>query len=477
MKSPIRHLFGTDGIRGLTNVEPMTPETAMRLGRAIAAIFCRPGHRGKVVIGKDTRLSGYLFEQALASGLCSMGADVWLCGPLPTPGIAFLTSSMRLDAGVVISASHNPYQDNGIKIFAADGFKLPDAVEVRIEELMAGEELDRKRPPAEDVGKAMRIEDARGRYIVFLKSSFPQKLSLDGLKIVVDCAHGAGYKVAPMVLQELGATVFPMGNIPNGKNINDQCGALYPQMLGQAVKERGAHVGIALDGDADRVVFVDERGQLIHGDAILALCAKRLLRLGTLQQNTLVSTVMSNLGLERAMKDMGGRLVRTQVGDRYVVEAMRKSGYNLGGEQSGHVIFLDHMTTGDGMIACLQILAEMIECGRSLSELTQLIKLYPQVLVNVKVLTKPPFETLPKVKKLIEKITTHLGKEGRVLVRYSGTENEARVMLEGPEQDAILAYAKEIASAIEESCGRAGSFGATKDKTGKIGHANSTLSP
>ncbi len=454
MKSPIRHLFGTDGIRGLTNVEPMTPETAMRLGRAIAYVFCRPGHRGKVVIGKDTRLSGYLFEQALASGLCSMGADVWLCGPLPTPGIAFLTSSMRLDAGVVISASHNPYQDNGIKIFAADGFKLPDAVEAQIEQLMAGGELDQNRPSAADVGKAMRIEDARGRYIVFLKSSFPSNLSLDGLKIVVDCANGAGYKVAPMVLQELGATVYTLANTPNGKNINDQCGALYPQNLAQAVREKGADVGIALDGDADRIVFVDHRGQLVHGDTILALCAQRLLRLGKLKKNTLVATVMSNLGLERALTSLGGTLVRTKVGDRYVVEEMRNAGYNLGGEQSGHIVFLDHMTTGDGMIAALQILAEMIEQGKALTDLTQILKLYPQVLVNVKVSSKPPLSTLPKVTHLMDAATTKLGNEGRVLVRYSGTENEARIMLEGPDHDVILAHAKEIAEAIEQACGK-----------------------
>lgn len=447
-----RTLFGTDGIRGITNVDPMTPEVALRLGRAIAYVFCRPGHRGRVLIGKDTRLSGYVFEQALTSGLCSMGADVQLCGPLPTPGVAFLTASMRADAGIMISASHNPYPDNGIKIFASDGYKLPDAVELELESLLRGQELDQKRPSAMEVGKVTRLEDARGRYVVFLKYTFPQRLSLEGIKVVVDCAHGAAYKVAPMVLHELGATVIVINNTPNGKNINDQSGAVHPQGLAQAVQERGAHMGIALDGDADRVVVVDEKGEVVHGDAVLALCARRLLRQNALVHNTLVATVMSNVGLERALAKMNARLVRTPVGDRYVVEEMRAHGYNLGGEQSGHVVFLDHATTGDGMLAALQILAEMREQEKPLSMLKTLLTWYPQVLVNVPVSHKPPLDSLPQVQRVIKHVTQQLGDEGRVLVRYSGTQAEARIMVEGPDHAVIHGYAQEIAGAIQSAC-------------------------
>ncbi len=448
-----RRLFGTDGVRGVANIEPMTTETAMRLGRAVSHIFHRPGHRGKIVIGKDTRLSGYMFEQAMAAGICSMGADVQLVGPLPTPGIAFITSSMRADAGIVISASHNPYQDNGIKIFAADGFKLPDTVETRIEELMRGNELDAARPPASDVGKAVRIDDARGRYIVFLKNSFPRQRTLDGFKIVVDCAHGAAYRVAPAVLQELGATVYTLGDEPDGKNINAHVGALYPEAMCQAVRDLSAHVGIALDGDADRVIFADENGKIVDGDTIMALCAQRMLGRGELRKNTLVATVMSNLGLERAMADMGGHLLRTQVGDRYVVEEMRQNGYNLGGEQSGHLIFLDHMTTGDGMIAALQVLSVMLEKERPLSELSTVMRSYPQVLINIQVKEKRPIDDLPEVKRLIAQVEQRLGNDGRVLVRYSGTEPKARVMIEGPDEATINMFANEISQALVRACG------------------------
>lgn len=448
-----RKLFGTDGVRGVANIEPMTTETAMRLGRAVAYLFRRAGHRSKIVIGKDTRLSGYMFEQAMAAGICSMGADVLLCGPLPTPGIAFITSSMRADAGVVISASHNPYQDNGIKIFAADGFKLPDAAEARIEELLTGSELDDARPPASEVGKATRIEDARGRYIVFLKNSFPRHFTLDGFKMVVDCAHGAAYRVAPAVFQELGATVYALGDEPDGRNINDGVGALHPRGIRQAVMDLGANIGIALDGDADRVIFADEHGRITDGDAIMALCARRLLQRGELKQNTLVATVMSNLGLERAIQQLGGRLVRTQVGDRYVVEEMRRGGYNLGGEQSGHLIFLDHMTTGDGIIAALQVLALMIEQGKPLSELAGVMQSYPQVLINVKVQQRQPLDQLPKLQLLRADIEGRLGGDGRVLLRYSGTEPKARVMVEGPDEATITTYANELAAAIVAECG------------------------
>ncbi len=448
-----RHIFGTDGVRGIANVEPMTVETAMRLGRAVAHLFHRGSHRGKVVIGKDTRLSGYMFEQAIAAGICSMGADVLLCGPLPTPGIAFITSSMRADAGVVISASHNPYQDNGIKIFAADGFKLPDTAEARIEELLTSGELDAARPGAADIGRAARIDDARGRYIVFLKRSFPRQRSLDGIKIVVDCAHGAAYKVAPAVLEELGATVFALGDEPNGTNINDGVGALHPQAMCQAVVDLGAHVGIALDGDADRVIFADERGNIVDGDAIMALCARRLLGRGELQNNTLVATVMSNLGLEHAVRSAGGQLVRTNVGDRYVVEEMRRNGYNFGGEQSGHLIFLDHMTTGDGIIAALQVLAQMLEEGRPLSELAGIMVKVPQVLVSVKVKQRRPLAELAEAQRQIQAAEQLLGQDGRVLVRYSGTEPKVRVMLEGPNESLITQLAHEIADSIVVACG------------------------
>lgn len=451
-KTP-RKLFGTDGVRGVANIEPMTTEMAMRLGRAVAHLYHRPGHGGRILIGKDTRLSGYMFEQAMAAGICSMGAEVMLCGPLPTPGVAFLTSSMRADAGVVISASHNPYQDNGIKIFAADGFKLPDAAEARLEHLMESDELDRARPPASDVGKATRIDDARGRYIVFLKASFPRHLSLDGLKIVVDCAHGAAYKVAPAVLSELGAEVFPLGDEPTGKNINEHVGALHPQAMAQAVTDLGADLGIALDGDADRVIFSDERGKIVDGDAVMALCARRLLQRGELRKKTLVATVMSNLGLERAITGMGGTLVRTAVGDRYVVEEMRNHGYNLGGEQSGHLVFLDHMTTGDGIIAALQVLAILQEEQKPLSELARVMQVYPQVLVNVKVKNKRPLAELDEVQRAIVAAEQKLGQDGRVLVRYSGTEPKARVMIEGPEEPLIHGFAQQIAAEIVKACG------------------------
>ncbi len=452
-----RKLFGTDGVRGVANVEPMTPETALRLGRAVAYHFRHKSRRGRIVIGKDTRLSGYLFETALAAGISSMGADVMLCGPLPTPGIAFLTSSMRADAGVVISASHNPYEDNGIKIFAADGFKLPDAVESHLEQLMdvSNDELDRHRPRGADIGKATKIEDSRGRYIVFLKNAFPRALTLDGIRIVVDCAHGAAYKVAPAVFAELGAKVISVGDDPDGININAECGALHPKKMCSAVRKHNAHLGIAVDGDADRVIIADEKGEEVDGDTIMAICGRRLLERKELRKKTVVATVMSNLGLERAMNALGGKLVRAQVGDRYVVEEMRTHGYNFGGEQSGHLIFLDHMTTGDGVLGALQVLAVMLESGRPLSELRKVMTRYPQVLVNLKVQHKRPIEQLKEVSQLIGKVERVLGAEGRVLVRYSGTEAKARVMVEGPDEATIRGYAEDIGRALERACGAA----------------------
>jgi phosphoglucosamine mutase len=454
-----RKLFGTDGIRGVANSDPMTPEVAMRLGMAIAlksrsARMSTPPvlRHGRVVIGKDTRLSGYLFETAMAAGIVGMGADVMLCGPLPTPGIAFITSSMRADAGVVISASHNPYQDNGIKVFARDGFKLPDDLELELEKLVLGNELERMRPSGGDIGKAVRIEDAVGRYVVFLKNTFPRDRTLDGLKMVVDCGNGAAYKVAPEVFSELGARVVPLGVTPDGRNINDGAGALHTEKMCATVVAEGADLGVALDGDADRVIICDERGQIVDGDAIMALCATRMMRRGRLAKNTLVTTVMSNIGLERAITAAGGQLVRTAVGDRYVVEEMRRSSYNFGGEQSGHLIFLEHATTGDGVIAALAVLAIMLEERQPLSTLAQVMTRYPQVLVNVKVAHKRPLETLPGVTELIGRCEGELGSDGRVLVRYSGTEAKVRVMVEGPDEARIKIFADDIAAALARGC-------------------------
>jgi phosphoglucosamine mutase len=451
--TPSRKLFGTDGVRGVANVEPMTVETATRLGMAVAARLHQDGRKARIVIGKDTRLSGYMFEPALVAGIVSMGADVWITGPLPTPGIAFITSSMRADAGVVISASHNGFSDNGIKLFARDGFKLDDAIEAEIEAMMQSPDLTSKRAPAADIGRTRRIEDAQGRYVVFCKRTFPNHLTLDGLKIVVDSAFGAAYKVAPAVFEELGAEVVNIHNTPNGVNINAKAGATAPDMMRCKVIETGADIGIALDGDADRLIVCDENAQVVDGDAVMALCATRMLKAGELKNKTLVATVMSNIGLERAMRAAGGSLVRTQVGDRYVVEEMRKHGYNLGGEQSGHLIFLDHMTTGDGIVAALRVLAIMVGEGRKLSELSQVMVRSPQVLVNVKVQNKKPIEELPEVKSLIEKIEKDLAGEGRVLVRYSGTEPKARVMVEGPDESTIRARANEVAEALSRQCG------------------------
>jgi phosphoglucosamine mutase len=442
-----RKLFGTDGIRGVANEEPMTAEIALRLGQAVAQRFRHPSRPGRVVIGKDTRLSGYMLESALQAGIVAAGADVMLVGPLPTPGIAFITSSMRADAGVVISASHNPFQDNGIKIFAADGFKLPDEVEAELErrmgEIGAGDRS--ARAGAAGIGKAVRIEDARGRYVQFLKHAFPKERTLDGIKIVVDCANGAAYQVAPRVFEELGAEVVTLGCHPDGRNINDGCGALHPELMAAEVKRTGAHLGVALDGDADRVILADEHGTVVDGDQIMAILGTRMLDRDTLPGRTLVATVMSNLGLERALAGKGGSLMRTAVGDRYVVEAMRAGGYLLGGEQSGHIIFLDHATTGDGMVAALRVLAVMVEESRPLSELGRVMVRYPQVLLNFPVARKRPLEEMPVVQQCIARVEGDLGADGRVVVRYSGTESKARVMIEGTDLGRIRAQADEIA--------------------------------
>ncbi|MBS1118639.1 MAG: phosphoglucosamine mutase [Deltaproteobacteria bacterium] len=447
-----RSLFGTDGMRGVANLEPMTSATVMRLGMAVAARLRQPGRHTRIVIGKDTRLSGYMFESALAAGIVAMGADVWLTGPLPTPGIAFITASMRCDAGVVISASHNPFEDNGIKVFARDGYKLPDNVEVEIETMMGSSELDGLRAAPADIGYSRKIEDARGRYIVYCKSTFPSELTLDGLRIVVDGAHGAGYRVGPAVFEELGAKVIAIHTNPNGKNINAHAGALHPETMCEAVRLHDAHLGIALDGDADRLVLCDEHGKVLDGDAVMALCATRMIQENKLAKQTLVTTVMSNIGLERALRAAGGHLVRTQVGDRYVVEEMRKNGYNLGGEQSGHLVFLDHATTGDGIVAALRVLAIMAREGVPLSELAKVMTRTPQVLVNTAVARKVPLANLPDVQRMIADIERQLGDQGRVLVRYSGTESKVRVMIEGPDELLLKGWADDIAGALAKSC-------------------------
>ncbi|MCK4690794.1 MAG: phosphoglucosamine mutase, partial [Desulfuromonadales bacterium] len=376
-----------------------------------------------------------------------------LVGPLPTPGIAFITSSMRADAGVVISASHNPYQDNGIKFFSSDGFKLPDDLELRIEDLILNNRLDELRPIADDVGKAYRIDDAIGRYVVYLKNSFPRDLDLQGLRIVLDCAHGAGYKVAPAVLTELGAEVIPLGVKPNGLNINDGCGSLHPEVMAEKVREYRADLGIALDGDADRVIFVDEKGDEVDGDHILAICGSEMIKSGQLAKNTVVATVMSNMGLDIAMQQAGGKVVRTAVGDRYVVEEMRKEGYTLGGEQSGHMIFLDHSSTGDGILSALQVLAIIQRTGQHLSELAKVMTSLPQVLVNVRVRKKAALADIAPIKKVIDEVEAELSGKGRVLVRYSGTEPLLRVMIEGEDQLRITELADGVAEVVREHLG------------------------
>lgn len=448
-----RKLFGTDGIRGVANVEPMTGELAMQLGRAIAHIFKDVEGKHRIVVGKDTRLSGYMLETALASGICSMGADVWLVGPLPTPGIAFITTSMRANAGVVISASHNPYYDNGIKIFSHNGFKLPDEMERRIEELILSNHLDSLRPTASSIGKAHRIDDAIGRYVVFLKNTFPNYLKLDGLRIALDCANGAAYKVGPMVFEELGAEVIPIGVEPNGENINANCGSLHPEVVSRVVIEKGADIGMALDGDADRIVFVDRYGNTVDGDHILAICGIEFLSENKLKKNTIVTTVMSNIGLDRAIERAGGKVVRTRVGDRYVVEEMVRGDYNLGGEQSGHTIFLDYNTTCDGILTALQVLAIMKKKERPLDELAKVMESYPQVLYNVEVREKKDISLIPEMEKRIKEIEKELGNEGRILVRYSGTEPLLRIMVEGEDEARLHSYANDIVELAKKYLG------------------------
>jgi phosphoglucosamine mutase len=429
-----RKLFGTDGVRGVANVYPMTAEVALQLGRALAYVIKFGPGRHRIVVGKDTRVSGYLLEYATVAGICSMGVDAVLLGPFPTPGIAFITSSMRADAGVVISASHNPYQDNGIKFFSGNGFKLPDELEARIEVLMTQPEVEGACPTATEVGQAFRLDDARGRYISFLKSTFPKEMELDGLKIVVDCAHGATYRIAPEIFTELGAEVIPMGVRPNGRNINHKCGATSPETMAILVKRHGADLGIAFDGDGDRVIMVDHRDMLERE---------------TLRRKTVVGTVMTNLGLELALKARGIRLLRTPVGDRYVVEAMLKGGYNLGGEQSGHMVFLNYTSTGDGILTALRLLSVMLRKDKPLAELSAFLQKCPQILINVEVKEKKDLKTLPQARHAIHEAEKRLGARGRLLVRYSGTEPKLRVMTEGEDESLIRQVAQDLAQGLK----------------------------
>ena len=444
-------LFGTDGIRGLANVYPMSPDMVLKLGQAIGIYFGTRQNKARILIGKDTRRSGYMLEQALCSGICSVGVDAFFLGPLPTPGIAYLTRGMRASAGIVISASHNPFHDNGIKIFSADGYKLPDEVEDELERLVHDPNLAENAPTGDVIGTARRIEDAIGQYAVFLKEQFPKHLRLDGLRVVIDCANGAGYRVAPKVFSELGADVFMIGDEPNGVNINEHCGALYPQALREKVLLYKADLGIALDGDADRIVAVDEKGEIIDGDEMLAACGVSMLKKKKLKNNTVVSTVMSNMGLDVALERHGGHLVRSKVGDRYVMEAMRQGDHMLGGEQSGHLIFRDSSTTGDGILAGLKILEIMVEDGRKASELRQTMTRFPQLVRNVKVSEKIPLESLKGFQKALKGIEKKLDGKGRVLVRYSGTESLARVMVEGQNRDEIEAFAQDLCEELTSS--------------------------
>jgi phosphoglucosamine mutase len=442
-------LFGTDGIRGKANHYPMTGEVAFEVGRAAAYVLKKTHGRNKILIGKDTRLSGYMIESALTSGICSMGMNVVLIGPMPTPGIAFVTRSMRVDAGIVISASHNAFYDNGIKFFSSDGFKLPDSVEEEIEKAMFSKTLEKIRPEGAEIGKAKRVDDASGRYIEFVKSTFPKGMTLEGIRIVVDCSNGAAYKITPTVLIELGADVIAINDKPDGININADCGATHAEALQKAVLEHKANIGIAHDGDADRTIFCDENGEIVDGDKIMAICAMDMKKEGNLKANTVVATVMSNIGFEIFLKKAGIKVIRARVGDRYVVEEMVKIGCNLGGEQSGHIIFLDHNTTGDGPITALQVLSIMCRRKKTLSDLASCIPIYPQILINVPVKKSKDMKDFPSISAAIKRAEKKL-KNGRILVRPSGTEPKIRVMIEGDNMDNITTMAEEIAEVIRK---------------------------
>ncbi len=453
MQKEKRKIFGTDGVRGKANVFPMNVETALALGRAAGMIFRRHSGKHRVVIGKDTRLSCYMFENALISGLCSMGVDTLMVGPLPTPGVAFITRAYRADAGIVISASHNPYHDNGIKFFSSDGYKLSDELEHEMESLIFSPKFEDHLPKDADIGKNTKIDDAHGRYIEFAKATFPKRKSLAGLKIVLDCANGAGHRVAPFVFSELDATVFNYGNQPDGLNINNHCGSLYPEIIQKAVLEHQADVGIALDGDADRLIMVDEKAQIVDGDMMLAICAEDMLKRGVLENNRVVATPMTNLGIVKDLEKLGIVVITSKVGDRYVIQDMRKQKAILGGEQSGHLIFLDHNTTGDGIVSALQVLRIMVETKCKLSDLTEKFSRFPQEFINIKVSSKPPIEDLTEAVKQITKTEKELGDNGRVFVRFSGTENLCRVLVEGQDHQRVSVMAKNIAREIEKEIG------------------------
>jgi len=443
-------LFGTDGIRGKANQPPMTGEMAFKIGRAAAYVLKKKDGRGMILIGKDTRLSGYMLESALTSGICSMGVNVVLVGPMPTPGIAFITRSLRVDAGIVISASHNPYDDNGIKFFSSDGFKLPDDIEREIESAVFSETLENVRPLGSQIGRAYRVDDAAGRYIEYIKATFPKGMTLEGMKIVVDCANGASYKITPWVLRELGAEVIAINDKPDGLNINAGCGSTHPEAMQNAVLEHRADIGIAHDGDGDRAILCDEKGRIVDGDMIMGICAAEMKKEGRLKGDTVVATVMSNIGLERFLNKSGINLIRTQVGDRYVTGEMLNGGYNLGGEQSGHIIFMDYNTTGDGAITALQVLAIMSKNGKPLSELVSPISICPQILINVPVQRPRKIEDFPVVVKAIENAQGRL-KDGRILVRTSGTESKVRIMVEGNNMHNIKEVAEELMGIIKSN--------------------------
>lgn len=444
-------LFGTDGIRGKVNADPMTPEKVLKVGMAAARVLKKKYGRNMILIGKDTRLSGYMIESALTSGICSMGMNVILVGPIPTPGVSYLTRALRLDAGIVISASHNPFYDNGIKFFSHDGFKLPDQIEAEIEELVAGDDIYHRRSHNEHIGKATRLDDATGRYIEYIKSTIPRGVDLEGLKIVVDCANGAAYKVTPWVLRELGADIVTLNDRPDGININDNCGSLYMDRLSEEVVKNGADMGIAHDGDADRTLLCDEKGKIVDGDGMMGILATGMKKEGSLRNDTVVTTVMSNLGFEHYLQRHGIKIVRTAVGDRYVVERMKEDDCNFGGEQSGHIVFFDYNTTGDGPITALQILHLLKKRKKSLSELCGDITLYPQVLKNIEVKKKKNIDSIPALKAAIERASIELAGRGRVLVRPSGTEPKVRVMVEGDDEQMINKYANMLATVVSES--------------------------
>lgn len=443
-------LFGTDGIRGVANKDPMTPEMAIQIGQAVAHVLNKKGHRQRIVIGKDTRLSGYMLENALAAGISSMGADVISVGPMPTPGVAFIANNMDADCGIVISASHNPFEDNGIKIFSKEGFKLSEEQELEIEELIFQNNMQSLASSSQEIGRAFREENALEGYKVFLRHTFPKNLSLEGVKIVLDCANGATYKVAPTLFKEMRAEVLCLNVNPDGKNINVECGSLHPEWLAEKIIENRADIGLAFDGDGDRLIAADEKGNIINGDKILAICAKNLKKERRLKNNLVVSTVMSNLGLSLALNEMEIKHIKTRVGDRYVIEELLKNGAVLGGEDSGHIIFLEHHTTGDGLITALQLLAVMQKEEKALSELSKVMKTFPQVLINVNVKSKPDLKGIPEIGNVIGSIEKELGDKGRVLVRYSGTQPMCRVMVEGLTKEQTEKLAKKIAEVVKK---------------------------